>query len=295
VTAANDMVAPALSYVAKQLKDPTFQQWLKENPHRSHRASIAMTGGGYGVIHANLNPFPFGTTDKTPTHTFEILPSEQGHLRANEHELVLEQSGASVASLIQNYCERLGLKPEDKLTQTLVALGNGKLVTQYPIRTKNPEEIKALEATACFNIAHDTKTQETLATLKNVSLDTHLKAQTFAIDTYVDALSRAVQGHALGGMNHFIVGGPLAGGIRQAVKAAERPFQKHSFETLIEQTLMRYTDTAGFQKMAQQDLKVSYEPFKNVLEGASLLPQAIRTKDNSFILPVHPKTNEATP
>lgn len=286
VVACNDMIAPATADVMRRLKlkgedGKSFIEGLAESKTPFH-ADIGMTGGGFGIIGAHWHVMPFA---KRPEDQLMVVlsPTEKGHLRPTQHRLTLEADGASNKSLMAHYLNGLGWDTQDPVTQKLLATGNAKIVTQFPVLPDSPREAAGLAETNLFDVTKDEKGRDVYR-LKNVSLERHKEAQVHAIHEYVNRVARAVMGNALGGLDEFVIGGPLAGGVRQAMSEDPKAFDGNNLEESIRAAMEEHTNDVGRDKM--KHLKVTYQPFNDLFEGAPLIlaSNAHRTQKNEFLI-----------
>ncbi len=205
--ALNDM-AGATAYVAKTLASQ------EGRIYSGLKATVCMTGGGCGV--SSLKVVNGDSKNPDAPDDIIVVTTELGHVRGLKNEGSVEKEGASVPALISNYAEALRL--DQSKINTLLGLGNAKLVTQYPlILDKKSNEAQNLIKTKLFNEkkAQDDKVK---LTLKNVTQEQHNKASNNAVNVYLDAVAQIAQIEAAKGTNEFILTGPLVGGVKKVTK-----------------------------------------------------------------------------
>ncbi len=246
--ALNDM-AGAAAYVAKALAN-------KEELNNGLKATVCMTGGGCGV--ASIKVLNGQTVVET---------SEMGHIKGLKTNKPLEKEGASVPALITNYADTLSLSADKK--NKLLDLGNAKIVTQYPVKLeKDCDEAKKIRETELFD--EKVSNNNSSFTLKELKKEQHEEASGAAINAYLDSVAQIAHIEAAKGTNKFILTGPLAQGIKQAVNGSG---SGNNFDKTIKSRAMNLLGNSA-QAMADLykfSIDSSIEIPDNTLGGPSLL------------------------
>lgn len=261
-------------------------KWVAAHPQLGERfkegleATVVMTGGGCGVINFRLLP---GEAADTPA--LMISANEKGHhpaaLRPNPPSL--ESDAASVPALINNYLDGLGFRIGQRTREVLVNLGNGKLITQWPIRTEaTSEEAQTLRSSGMFQEGRDGATS--LFTLIGVPERAHQRGQAHALNKYVEAVAHLAAEGILAGNTLFLLTGPVV----QGVDGALRQSQHKTLADAVLQAALAQVDAVGKnQAKLNQFAVVTYtEPLDNTAGGALMLEAtAAKNRGNWYFMP----------
>lgn len=224
--ATNDMIGTGGALLNKLLEIPNKIK-------NGYRASFYMAGGGLGA----------GEIEVVDNKVL-LKSTEGGHVRASgtgENIKVLESYGASSTALITNFAKALGIDKEN--IKNLVSTANGRIVTDYVIKTDKADEIAALQKTELFNekISGDKHS----FSLAGIDKATHEKACKKTINKFIEALAIGSSNKIIEGSNDIILTGPLTKGVGFTIKENPHMFKNQTLTQLIMKRASKLMDAAG--------------------------------------------------
>ena len=240
------------------------------------RQLFFIRGGGFGVGYFEV----IKVKDKD---YLKVQGTEAGHTKAmNYPDKTLEENGASVPALINNFGKNLGLKADT--TKALLAIGDVRILTDNSIELDknthyNISDLKSLQG---LDVKYKEDKYEIKVNVNNSKLD---KASDCAIKEFIDSLAQLAHVKALEGYNEIIIPGAVA------TKAID-PYLNKKGKNLPEEVQNKVDEllNASGKNMAEMNnFTVTTENrVQNNLEGNKLLTKGnfIGSRGNLFMIPV---------
>lgn len=245
--ATNDMIGAGASIAQHLVKKGDFQE--------GYSAAYLMSGGGLGVGQIEHNG-----------EDVLIKSSESGHISVFGTNKSLEEYGASVRALINNFAKEAGLRSED--SAKLVKLGNAKII-QPVVIASSAQEAKALSESGLFDTVAENKFK-----LRGISDEVHGRASFAAIQKFIEAISIIGANKVNEGVNAVVLTGPLSRGIEEAIGRQSALFGNKNLNTLLMEKITSLLDDMGKNVAKIYDFKLITDidvPSNNI--GGSLVLQ----------------------